>query len=189
MTDDEPQQAGAHAQNVDDGSRNLAHMLKLMTELRSVMDERPDHALLLVQEVYATYDSLPAELRQDARREVPAHDCVSSADPQQVATFKHATIRERMAVIHGRAAISPFRAHVFAALMRPIEGQAAARVRAASIRTWLFGGMFSHDNSANDSEGEQGHRYNPKIPHHGVLLWGNRTARAGGRQAEDRRSI
>ena len=49
-------------QNVDDGSRNLAHMLKLMTELRSVMDERPDHAL--VEEVYATYDSLPAELRQ-----------------------------------------------------------------------------------------------------------------------------
>jgi hypothetical protein len=35
-------------------------MLKLMTELRSVMDERPDHALL----VYATYDSLPAELCQ-----------------------------------------------------------------------------------------------------------------------------
>ena len=28
------------------------------------MDERPDHALLLVEEVYATYNSLPAELRQ-----------------------------------------------------------------------------------------------------------------------------
>jgi len=28
------------------------------------MDERPDHALLLVEEVYATYDTLPAELRQ-----------------------------------------------------------------------------------------------------------------------------
>ena len=52
-------------QHVDDGSRKLAHMVKLLTELRSVVvDDRPDHALLLVEEVYATFDSLPAELRQ-----------------------------------------------------------------------------------------------------------------------------
>ena len=42
---------------------SCAHMVKLLTELRSVLD-RPDHALLLVEEVYATFDSLPAELRQ-----------------------------------------------------------------------------------------------------------------------------
>ena len=40
-------------------------MVKLLTELRPVVvDDRPDHALLLVEEVYATFDSLPAELRQ-----------------------------------------------------------------------------------------------------------------------------
>ena len=95
---------------------------------------------------------------------------------------RHSGFLKRSA-IHGRAAISPFRAHVFAALMRPIEGPSCLD---PDLALWR---MFSHDNSANDSEGEQCHRYNPKIPHHGDLLWGNRTARAGGRQAEDRRSI
>jgi hypothetical protein len=52
MTDDERNKPERMLQNVD-GSRNLAHMLKLMTESSSVMDERPDHALLLVEEVYA----------------------------------------------------------------------------------------------------------------------------------------
>ena len=28
------------------------------------MDDRPDHALLLAEEVYVAFDSLPAELRQ-----------------------------------------------------------------------------------------------------------------------------
>jgi hypothetical protein len=61
----ETQQAGAQLQHADDGSRKLAHMVKLLTELRSVVvDDRPDHALLLVEEVYAAFDSLPAELRQ-----------------------------------------------------------------------------------------------------------------------------
>ena len=55
MTDDERNKLERMLQNVDDGSRKLAHMLKLLTELRSVMDERPDHALLLVEEVYATW--------------------------------------------------------------------------------------------------------------------------------------
>ena len=64
MTDDERNKPERMLQNVDDGFRKLAHMLKLITELRSVMDKRPDHALLLVEEVYATYNSLPAELRQ-----------------------------------------------------------------------------------------------------------------------------
>ena len=64
MTDDERNKPERMLQDVGDGSRKLAHMLKLMTELRSVMDERPARALLLVEEVYATYDSLPAELRQ-----------------------------------------------------------------------------------------------------------------------------
>ena len=64
MTDDERNKLERMQQHVDDGSRKLAHMVKLLTELRSVVDDRPDHALLLVEEVYATFDSLPAELRQ-----------------------------------------------------------------------------------------------------------------------------
>jgi hypothetical protein len=66
MTDDERNKLERMLQHVDDGSRNLAHMLKLLTELRSVviMDDRPDHALLLAEEVYAAFDSLPAELRR-----------------------------------------------------------------------------------------------------------------------------
>ena len=65
MTDDERNKLERTLQHVDDGSRKLAHMVKLLTELRSVVvDDRPDHALLLVEEVYATFDSLPAELRQ-----------------------------------------------------------------------------------------------------------------------------
>lgn len=64
MTDDERNKLERMLQHVDDGSRKLAHMVKLLTELRSVLDDRPDHALLLVEEVYATFDSLPAELRQ-----------------------------------------------------------------------------------------------------------------------------
>jgi len=63
MTDDERNKLERMLQHADDGSRKLAHMVKLLTELRSVVD-RPDHALLLVEEVYATFDSLPAELRQ-----------------------------------------------------------------------------------------------------------------------------
>ena len=63
MTDDERNKLVL--QNVDD-ARKLAHMLKLMTELRSVvaMDDQPDHALLLMKEVCATYNSLPADVRQ-----------------------------------------------------------------------------------------------------------------------------
>jgi hypothetical protein len=65
MTDDERNKLERMLQHVDDGSRKLAHMLKLLTELRSgVMDDRPDHALLLAEEVYAAFDSLPAELRR-----------------------------------------------------------------------------------------------------------------------------
>jgi hypothetical protein len=65
MTDDERTKLERMLQHDDDGSRKLAHMLKLLTELRSVVvDERPDHALLLAEEVYAAFDSLPAELRQ-----------------------------------------------------------------------------------------------------------------------------
>jgi len=65
MTDAEYDNLERMSQHVDDGSRRLAHMAKLLTELRSdVMDDRPDHALLPVEEVYATFDSLPAELRQ-----------------------------------------------------------------------------------------------------------------------------
>jgi hypothetical protein len=65
MTDDERNKLERMLQHDDDGSRKLAHMLKLLTELRSVVvDDRPDHALLLAEEVYAAFDSLPAELRQ-----------------------------------------------------------------------------------------------------------------------------
>ena len=65
MTDDERNKLECMLQHADDGSRNLAHMLKLLTELRSVVgDDRPDHALLLAEEVYAAFDALPAELRQ-----------------------------------------------------------------------------------------------------------------------------
>ncbi len=65
MTDDERTKLERMLQHDDDGSRKLAHMLKLLTELRSVVvDDRPDHALLLAEEVYAAFDSLPAELRQ-----------------------------------------------------------------------------------------------------------------------------
>ena len=62
MTDDERNKL---LQNVDD-ARKLAHMLKLMTEFKSVvaMDDQPDHALLLMKEVCATYNSLPADVRQ-----------------------------------------------------------------------------------------------------------------------------
>ena len=62
MTDDERNKL---LQNVDD-ARKLAHMLKLMNEFRSVvaMDDQPDHALLLMKEVCATYNSLPADVRQ-----------------------------------------------------------------------------------------------------------------------------
>jgi hypothetical protein len=65
MTDDERNKLERMQQHDDDGSRKLAHMVKLLTELRSVVvDDRPDHALLLAEEVYAAFDSLPAELRQ-----------------------------------------------------------------------------------------------------------------------------
>jgi len=65
MTDAERNKLERMLQHADDGSRKLAHMLKLLTELRSVVvDDRPDHALLLAEEVYAAFDSLPAELRQ-----------------------------------------------------------------------------------------------------------------------------
>jgi len=65
MTDDERTKLERMLQHDDDGSRKLAHMLKLLTELRSVVvDDRPDHALLLAEAVYAAFDSLPAELRQ-----------------------------------------------------------------------------------------------------------------------------
>jgi len=62
MTDDERNKL---LQNVDD-ARKLAHMLKLMNEFRSVvaMDDQPDHSLLLMKEVCATYNSLPADVRQ-----------------------------------------------------------------------------------------------------------------------------
>ena len=64
MTDDERNKLERMLQHADDGSsRKLAHMVKLLTELRSVVD-RPDHALLLAEEVYAAFDALPAELRQ-----------------------------------------------------------------------------------------------------------------------------
>ena len=47
MTDDERNKL---LKNVDD-ARKLAHMLKLMTEFKSVvaMDDQPDHALLLMK--------------------------------------------------------------------------------------------------------------------------------------------
>ena len=65
MTDDERNKLERMLQPADDGSRKLAHMVKLLTELRSVVvDDRPDHAMLLAEEVYAAFDSLPAELRQ-----------------------------------------------------------------------------------------------------------------------------
>jgi hypothetical protein len=58
MTDDERNKLERMLQHVDDGSRNLAHMLKLLTELRSVvMDDRR---------------LLTCRAPSDARREVPA---------------------------------------------------------------------------------------------------------------------
>jgi hypothetical protein len=72
MTDDERNKLERMLQHDDDGSRKLAHMLKLLTELRSVVvDDRPDHALLLAEEVYLRL--LTCRAASNDRREVSAH--------------------------------------------------------------------------------------------------------------------
>jgi hypothetical protein len=68
------------------------------------------------------------------------------------------------------AAISPFRPHVWVALRNQSKvrvGSQGSGCLDADLALWR---ALSHHNPANDAECEQGRRYNPRIPHHGILL-------------------
>ena len=57
----------------DEGFAGLERLRALMVEVVSAWPDRPDEAMMLLKEAYATFKSLPAEDRKQLDETFPAH--------------------------------------------------------------------------------------------------------------------